>query len=215
MRDFRAFITHLRSLDYAPETVLDVGVAWGTPELYEGFPTAYFILIEALPCFEGDLERILKRVRGESHLVGVGDKEGQVDVAVNLTPQALAGANVLEAPKNGEVTFTVPIRTIDVIVGSSPIENGALLKLDVQGADLRALHGATGTLRKCDTVIVEASLTNRKNLVRDIIDFLFEQGFQLYEIFAPLNRPYDNAQGQVDLAFVRKGHALLAYEGWN
>ena len=41
-----------------------------------------------------------------------------------------------------------------------------------------------------------------------------DAGFRLYEIFGPLNRPHDDAQGQVDLAFVREGHPLVAHQNW-
>ncbi|WP_292024370.1 FkbM family methyltransferase [Maritimibacter sp. UBA3975] len=214
MRDFQEFVTHLKSLGYTPETVIDIGVAWGTPELYRTFPDAYFVLIEALDHFEGDMQRILSNVAGEYHLKGVGTERGSMTISLNLDAGALAGANVLDRPTGGAKEFTVEIDTVDAILAKTPVVQGALLKLDVQGADYRALQHATHTLSKCDVAIVEASLTNSRNHVRDITNLMHDRGFKLYEVFGPLNRPHDDAQGQVDLAFVRLGHPLIAYEGW-
>ena len=215
MRDFESFVKHLKVMKIEPPTVIDVGVAWGTPELYNNFSNSYFILIEALDYFRNDLERIVADVRGEYHLFAVGDRPGELQISIDLAPKSLAGANVLDGPKHGKHTFDVVVKTIDEILANKDLAAGNLLKLDVQGADLRALRGATNTLKKCDVVIVEASLANSKNLVRDIINFLFGQGFVLYDIFGALNRPFDNALGQVDLAFMRNGHDLVSYEGWS
>ena len=47
------------------ETVVDVGVAYGTPALYTAFPDAYFFLFEPVAEFEPHLKSILTSVRGE------------------------------------------------------------------------------------------------------------------------------------------------------
>jgi len=47
-RNFAEFFSHLKKLQFAPGTVIDVGVAYGTPDLYEAFPTSKFYLVEPL-----------------------------------------------------------------------------------------------------------------------------------------------------------------------
>jgi len=217
LRSLQEFCSHVSSIDYQPKTIIDVGVAWGTPELYDQFPNAYFVLIEALPIFEKHLQRICKRVSGEYHLMAVGDENKVIVISLDLDPRSLAGANVIDQPTHakGEATFQVTMATIDRILLAKNVEDGALLKLDVQGADLRALTGATKTLKKCELVIVEASFFNPKNKVRDIINYMYDHGFEIYEILGGLYRPYDNAQGQVDLAFVRQSSNLIAHKFWN
>ncbi|MCC5989166.1 MAG: FkbM family methyltransferase [Pararhodobacter sp.] len=216
LRRMQGFLQHIRELGYDADTVIDVGVAWGTPDLYAQFPNAYFYLIEAIPVFEEGIKRILQRVSGEYFLVAVGDKSDEIVISIDLSSSALAGANVIDIPENasGEATFKISVDTIDRILASKSIEDGALLKLDVQGADLRALTGATETLKKCEVVIVEASLINKKNKAGDIIDFMRVNDFDLYEIFDVMNRLHDNAQGQIDIAFVRRGSILTGYKGW-
>src|SRR5690349_20367910 len=50
---------------YAPATVIDVGVAAGTPVLYEAFPDAYHVLVEPLAEFEPALQALVARNGGE------------------------------------------------------------------------------------------------------------------------------------------------------
>lgn len=216
-RDLASFVKHLNELGYRHPVVIDVGVAWGTPELYDGFPDAYFILVEAVAHFEDSLKRILKRVRGEYHLFAVGDRLDEFEVSIELTSRSLATSNVLDMRKGRAgvgAIFAVTVKTLDSIVKPENVPSGSLLKTDVQAGDLRALHGAVETLRNCEVVIVEGSIHNPKNLVRDIVNFMDDRGFQLYDLLSPLYRPYDKALGQVDLAFARKGCALVAYPGW-
>lgn len=214
MRNLEECVQHLKQLNYNPPVVIDVGVAWGTFELYQTFPESYFILIEALDYFKNDLEKITSHVEGEYHLFAVGDESDEIQISLDITPQTLAAANVIDKPNHGDQTFNVVVRPLDVILSETNIPAGSLLKLDVQGADLRALRGGGDTLVSCDVVIVEASLRNEMNLVRHIVNHMSDEGFVLYDIVDALNRPFDNALGQVDLAFVREGHELVKYKGW-
>ena len=50
-RNFAEFFSHLKKLQFIPGTVIDVGVAWGTPDLYEAFPASKFYLVEPLKEF--------------------------------------------------------------------------------------------------------------------------------------------------------------------
>jgi len=83
LRDFEKFTKHLAvNKEFLPGTVIDVGVAWGTPSLYENFPNAYLVLIEALPYFSVYLDRILSKRPGEKHLSGVSDRRVKKTVRV-------------------------------------------------------------------------------------------------------------------------------------
>ena len=43
---------------------------------------------------------------------------------------------------------------------------------------------------------------------------MVENGFELYEIFGASYRPYDNALGQVDVAFVKANSVFREHKGW-
>src|SRR5579872_1958345 len=55
------FCRHLRHLEYAPSTIIDVGVADGTLELHRNFPDARFLLVEPLEEFTPALEWLKAR----------------------------------------------------------------------------------------------------------------------------------------------------------
>src|SRR5450755_65676 len=57
-RNFKEFFSHLKTLGFTPKSVIDIGVAWGTPDLYEAFPASKFYLIEPLKEFEPELKRL-------------------------------------------------------------------------------------------------------------------------------------------------------------
>ena len=59
MRQMEEFFEHLKRAAFHPRTVVDVGVAWGTPGLYDAFPEAYYWLFEPVADFEPALEAIL------------------------------------------------------------------------------------------------------------------------------------------------------------
>src|SRR5580658_5002833 len=55
-------LEHVRRLGFRPHTVIDAGVADGTPELYKTFPEAHYILIEPLAEFVPAFRRIKESV---------------------------------------------------------------------------------------------------------------------------------------------------------
>ena len=214
MRELRDVAALLKRLGHEPATIIDVGVATGTPELYRAWPEAYLVLVEPLPPHRKGIEGILSRRSGEAHEVALSDAPGTVSVEIDPTPERLAQAEVIDAPKGGTDRFEIDVRRLDDLPLARDVPEGSLLKVDAQTGDLRVLRGAAETLRRCDVVIAEASLYSPRNLVRDIVNHMDDAGFRLFEIFGHLARAHDGAQGQVDLAFVRKGHPIIAHESW-
>jgi FkbM family methyltransferase len=88
-----------------------------------------------------------------------------------------------------------------------PSETFGLIKLDVQGAELEALKGATRMLQYADVVVAEASFV-RYNLgaplIDDLIRFMQDHGFLLADSTGPHYGGYIAAQRktQVDLFFI-------------
>ena len=46
--DWDDSLQRFKKLGFEPKTVIDIGVATGTPALYRNFPEAYYILIDPL-----------------------------------------------------------------------------------------------------------------------------------------------------------------------
>ena len=147
----------IRGLGFQPKTVLDVGVASGTAELYSAFPEAYFLLIEPLKECEPDLISILKRYKGSYVLAAAGASAGQATFKVH---QDLVGSSLYEetmGAEAGEHAVTVPVIRIDDILKERRLDGPYLIKVDVQGAELEALEGARQALSEAEVVVLEAS----------------------------------------------------------
>ena len=75
-------IDHVLALSFKPKTVIDVGVAEGTFELYR-FQGARYLLIEPLKEFEPILKSICRKYPGEYVLAAASDKSGSITLYVH------------------------------------------------------------------------------------------------------------------------------------
>lgn len=90
-------------------------------------------------------------------------------------------------------------------VDRQSIEGRALLKLDVQGFELQALHGCGELLKLFEFVYVEASFIELyvgQALATDVIQFLFSRGFALVTV-ANLSSGKSKRPIQADFLFRR------------
>jgi FkbM family methyltransferase len=197
----------LRTLGFLPRTVIDVGVAKGTPELYRTFPDAYFLLIEPLKEFEPDLISILRHHKGSYVLAAAGSTSNQV--IFNVHSDQLEGSSLYKESMGEEAdghTVTVPLVKIDDVIENKQLTGPYLIKIDVQGAELDALEGAQRTLPAAEAVVLEVSLFEfMKGAPQfyDVISYMKSRGYVVYDIILGWNRPLDNALGQVDVVFVK------------
>lgn len=228
IRGFRGAVEHLARLGFKPRTVVDVGVAWGTPPLYETYPDAYFHLVEPLTKFDDAIAGILKRYRGERHRFAASDRPGSAKIRIAATSLGFAGASLSHATApdaqatEGFETYAFEVRRLDDIIDAEALEKPVLLKTDAQGHDLSVLKSGPRVVEASDVVIVETAIypfpnelpACDKNTIANVIGYMEAAGFNVYDIVSPLCRDYDDALAQVDLVFLRKDSPLRAYPGW-
>lgn len=99
----------------------------------------------------------------------------------------------------------VAVARLDDVLGDEALDAPCLLKIDVQGAELDVLRGATGILDRIDEMLVECSfveLYSGQPLADEVISFLRTQDFSLNGVYSPT---YDGAGRciQADLLFGR------------
>lgn len=197
----------LKKIGFQPETVIDVGVASGTTQLYKAFSDSYFLLIEPLKEFESYLKLILERYKGSYVMAAAGSHSGQV--TFNVHDDHLMGSSVYKESMGTQADgheVTVPMIRIDDIVKKKRLNGPFLIKADVQGAELDALNGATHVLIEAEVVVLEASLFEfMKGAPQffDVVSYMKSRDFVVYDIILGWNRPLDNALGQVDIVFVK------------
>lgn len=215
----------LKTNGFEPSVILDIGVAKGTPALYSIYPDSYYYLIEPLVEFEKDMQEILQKINGEYVLAAAGSYTGEIKI--NVHAGHLDGSSIFKESMGKEADGderTVQILRMDDILKTKINKETILIKLDIQGAELEALNGCKEFLESVEVVIMEVSMFQfMKDAPEffDVVSYMKNINFVVYDIIFGWNRPLDNALGQVDLVFVRedsslrKNHAFSTLEQLN
>ena len=192
---------HFRSLGFAPATIFDVGVATGTFEIYDVWPSAQLVLVDPVSEWESSMQWICSHRRAPASYVmaAAGDRDGQVTLGCS---SGLAGASIYDQ----QAQRTVKMCTLDSLASLLNTQPPYLLKIDVQGAESIVLAGASDVLRRCDVVMLEVPLWdfagNGTTLV-EMIALMRSRGFLPFDFYDGLRRPLDRSLGQIDVAFVQ------------
>lgn len=200
-------LAHVSRLGFRPKTVIDVGVATGTYELYETFPNAKHLLIEPLCEFEADLKQISSKYNAEYIIAAAGRQSGIMEI--NVHPDLLGSSIYKESDGSyvDGVSRKVPVVSLDTLCRSKRLSGYYLIKIDVQGAECLVLDGAQKILKKTEVVILEVNFfqfhLNGPQFF-DIVSYMKKRGFVVYDIFGGYNRPLDYALASVDVVFVKE-----------
>lgn len=201
----------LPELGLDPRTVIDVGAAYGDwSELAARvFPRARMLLVEPLSEFAPFLEEQQRRQPGTTVVAAAaGRTSGTASLHVHAD---LVGSSLREEAGLTETDRVVRVVTIDELVAEHDAEGPFVLKLDVQGAELDVLVGAASTLAQTELVQLETLLFafyEGAPQLGDVVTFMRDFGFVVYDIVDLGYRPLDGALAQVDLLFVPEASAL-------
>jgi FkbM family methyltransferase len=200
-------LTQLSRLGFKPQTVIDVGVAYQTSELYEAFKDANLLLIEPLAEFEPFLRKICSEYRGQYILAAAGETPGSAVLNVRADKLASSLLDEAEGCAIDSAPRIVPVVTIDEACLERNLQGPFLIKVDVQGAELQVLSGAKRTLQETQAIILEVSLFGfwiGGSQFCDVISSMKQQGFVAYDFCGFLYRPFDGALSHVDVVFARE-----------
>jgi len=195
-----------RGHGFRPETIVDVGVAAGTPGLYESFPDAFLILVDPVAENEVFMRDIAaKRRRARAWLAAAGPRPGRAVLSVDPSYSGSRMADVVGRHKKGE-DRVVDVVTIDDLVREAGCIGPFVIKVDVEGAELSVLEGATATLPDTEMLILETRtwpIAKAPQLLETLIR-LKEWGFVAFDV---IDRNYNDVAGylkQFDLVAVRE-----------
>jgi FkbM family methyltransferase len=208
-------VRHVVGLGFAPATVVDVGVAYGTDCLYELFPDAHHLLVEPMAEFRSYLERICAAHNAEYVLAAAGAAPGTLPIYYSSD---MTGASVARPEQMANCTVrTVPVVTLDGLCAQRKLPGPYLIKVDTQGSELAVLDGAASILGETELVILEVSLfhfTPETPDCFDVFEYMKRRGFVVYDVFGGHNRPLDGARAQFDAAFVKEDGMFRHSHAW-
>lgn len=168
-----------------PKVIYDIGacVLHWTREAVNVWPSSQFVAFEAMP----ESKPIFEHFR-IPHVIGVlGDEDGKSVTFHQCTEHP--GGNSIYAenekytpaqPPREDRTYTMA--TLDSVVHLHNLPNPDLIKMDVQGAELSILKGASETLKTCSDLILELQKVEYNKgapLKDEVIKYLEELGFKM------------------------------------
>jgi len=193
-------------------TVLDVGILYGTPSLIKTFPDIPHHLFEPVTVHLDKIRKTYKKIEHTLHQVALSDMDGQAYLACHsvrrngkITHSKVVSRPINEDEQPGLVSCDAITKArLDTIMQTHrDIEAPYLLKVDVDGQELKVLEGAAETLQSCSIVVIEAPLERTAlPALMERTGYLLARGFRLMDIVDMAY--YNGVLWQVDLVFVRE-----------
>jgi FkbM family methyltransferase len=198
----------LKTKGFAPAYMIDVGAYQGewTRLARRVFNDVPAIMIEAQSAKKRFLEAVcndLPHVRFEQALLG--RTSGEIVRFFEMETGSSMFPENSNAPRSETELRT---STLDDLAGLIP--SPALLKIDVQGAELEVLEGAERTLSTCEVVQLEVALLPYNEGapgLMEVLGYMAERDFVPFDI-SGMSRPNGVDLAQVDMLFTRTSSKL-------
>jgi FkbM family methyltransferase len=203
----RNALLRLKALGFTPTTIYDIGAYRGgwSRLAVEIFPTASFVLFEA----NADNAAYLKAF-GHRHFIVALDgadaiKTFFVPRCGDATGASLYLENTSHYADENLIARKIATSRLDALVETNGLPPPNLVKIDVQGAEMDVIMGATHTIDCCDALIAELSLASYNRgapLMADIMSLITQRGFRCIDI-CELHRTAAGGVLQIDFLFVK------------
>ena len=220
--EMRPFLEFIRARGFSPAFAVDVGANRGrwTELFLEVFPRCKMLLIEPQPEMRSDLDALCARFPGASWVeVAAGARD---ETRLQTIWEDTEGSSFLPHPHperqaTGEQR-PARVRRLDDLLRERGGAAPDLVKLDVQGFELEVLRGCPGLFGRTELFILESSLYSFLDdlpLLSEVVAFMSERGYELYDLAGRIRRPLDGALAQLDLVFARREGALRGGDRWS
>lgn len=212
-------LVRLRRNGFRPKFMVDVGAHAGsfTVQFKDLFSDSKVLMVDALEESKEYLERVSSKLEDVDYkicflgsLCQTIDKETDFYVLDEQYSNRYNKTGSSRYKENTEVPMVVrkvPVLMLDNLVKDNVVD---FIKIDVQGAELDVLSGATETLKNVDFLLLECSLVEYNQgapLAGEVIHYLNSRGFRLYDVM-PQER-VSNLLMQFDALFVNENSEFL------
>lgn len=208
------FYNLLRSQQYTPAVVFDIGANKGTwtQDCLRYFPNATYYLFEPQINLIKDINQLFSHKKNvHLYSVGVGNTNGELLFTLHERDDSCTFMlSEIEAKKQGLEQVKVPMVRLDDFVEQNNLKQPSILKIDAEGLDLEVLQGASKIVKSAEIIMLEVGITNKtfKNSAINVMNYLEDLGFVLFDI-TDLNRPFPNkALWLSEFVFIKKNGVL-------
>ena len=122
--------------------------------------------------------------------IALGDREGEITLHLS----SVSGHHSVVAPRSDGTgkAVRVPVRTLDTVLAEHGAPRVDVLKIDVEGADMAVLQGATRTLSANRDLVIFFDVHPQLGVdALAVCALLRSLGFKLYALQRPFDRPLE------------------------
>lgn len=211
--DMGASLENMARLGFRPRVALDIGAYVGNWALLckEVFPECRVCMFEPQPDKQPLLNQI---VRTHPGIVLVSKVLTDTpDGAVPFYEAECGGSSMLPPRGQSIRGDTRPATTLSSAVVGTPFESPDLIKIDVQGAELKVIAGGPDILDRAGVVILEVSLVEEYRggpPFADVIDFMNRRGMRAYDLCTIWRNNSTMSMNEADVIFAREQSPLFS-----
>ena len=203
----------LKNKNFSPNYIVDVGSGYGewTKKLLKVFPKSDFYLFDADKNNLEKLDILKKKNKNINYKICLLTDDNKTYNFYNMG----YGSSIFEEQTSHnrnilEITSTTLNQELHNELKN---QTNNLIKLDVQGSELKVLEGLRETINTFEVIILEVSIHNYNKdspLFDKVMNYMNEKDYRLYDLF-DLKRLGDNKSFlvQFDCVFVRKNSELF------
>ncbi len=206
---------------FAPAEIIDAGANVGdwTRMARAVYPNATLHMIEPQAGCAPILESMAKDSPRISFYRTAVTRPGRREVAMagGGSAQRGTGAWVVAEGEEAVAQSLSEATTLDELFAEG-LRTPVFLKLDLEGHELPALKGAQALLNRVEVILTEVAFFDINNsgrpLFSDVLAFLRDRRFELYDIASLSGRRKDDRLRLGDAVFVRGDSSLLRDRAW-
>ena len=179
------------------------------------YPQAEILMIDPL---EQNSDNLLKIVESDDRIKYVKAIVGEKNDTFRFMCHGHLSS--LYGDSRGEEFGTViesEMHTLDEIIRETGFPNPGIIKMDIQGAELRVLMGAPEAVASADFIQLEFSLIPYQKdipLLDEIVAFLSSKGYRIFDIYGIHGRPLDGMPAQGECIFIKRDSNLIKDYRW-
>ncbi|HEY4196021.1 MAG TPA: FkbM family methyltransferase [Mucilaginibacter sp.] len=210
-------LKRIRQLGFNSTCCLDIGAYIGNWALdfKQIFPDSRILMVEGQTEKEPELVKVKENYHNIDYRIAL---LGATESTVVFNKYETASSVLTEHNITNAATESRKLTTLDKLLTDTVFDKPDFIKIDTQGYELKILKGGKRTLTSAEFVLLEVSFLDiYKNvpLVADVLNFMQQHGFVLYDICTLMKRPLDGTLYQSDFLFVKEDSRLRSDKRWS